>query len=82
MKKNINFNLRMLFGTDESIVGVDYLNRSILINVSISDFYGHNDLFFRGSRSPKKPNKSNDSEEVTSDQVFKKKFKSYLKNNI
>ncbi|RNA10956.1 syntaxin-binding 5 isoform X2, partial [Brachionus plicatilis] len=58
----------MLFGTDESIVGVDYLNRSILINVSIGDFYGPNDLFYRGSRSPKKHNRSNDSEEGNSDQ--------------
>lgn len=64
----------MLFGTDESVVGVDYLNRSILINVSIGDFYGPNDLFYRGSRSPKKHNKSNDSEEGA-DQVLILRYK-------
>ena len=61
---------RLLFGTDESIVGVDYVNRHILINVSLIDFYGTNDPFHRGNRSPKKHNKLNESDETNvNDQV-------------
>lgn len=33
-------NNMLLFGTDESMVCVDYANRTILMNVSCCDFYG------------------------------------------
>jgi hypothetical protein len=33
-------NNMLLFGTDESVVCVDYGNRSILMNISCCDFYG------------------------------------------
>lgn len=33
-------NNMLLFGTDESIVCADYANRSILMNISVADFYG------------------------------------------
>ncbi|CAF0873638.1 unnamed protein product [Brachionus calyciflorus] len=66
---NINIHTKanlLLFGTDESIVGVDYHNRAILINVSLVDFYGIQDPFHRGNRSPKKHNKSNELDESNS----------------
>ena len=59
----------LLFGTDESVVCVDYVNRTLLLNVAISDFYGTQDPFHRGQKSPKKSNKtiSTDIEESQSE---------------
>lgn len=50
----------LLFGTDESIVAVDYVSRSILLNISTVDLYGASDPFQRGQKSPKKKNESDD----------------------
>ncbi len=49
----------ILFGTDESIVAMDYANRTLLINMSIVDFYGAQDPFHRitGSSNNKSPKK-------------------------
>jgi hypothetical protein len=49
-----------MFGTDESIVGVDITTRTLLINVSLVDFYGAQDPFNRGHKSPKKNTKDSD----------------------
>lgn len=58
---------RILFGTDESIVGVDYANRTLLVNVSTVDFYGPQDPFNRGHKSPKKNTKGNDGDDNWAD---------------
>lgn len=54
----------IFFGTDESIVGVDYVNRVTLLNVSLVDFYGGQDPFHRGQRSPKKNTRANESDDL------------------
>ena len=51
----------LLFGTDESIVVVEFATRTLLLNMSLVDFYGTQDPFQRppiGQKtSPKKANK-------------------------
>lgn len=51
--------LRFLFGAEENIIGVDYQNRTILINIPVTDLYI--DPYHRiGSKSPKKAKDSDD----------------------
>ena len=50
----------LLFGTEESIVCVEFTNRTIMLNISLVDFYGSQDPFHRSAgqkSSPKKANK-------------------------
>lgn len=55
-----------LFGTDESITGVDYQSRAVLINIPVSDLII--DPYHRaGPKSPKKPNAD---EEVRKHLIF------------
>jgi syntaxin-binding protein 5 len=60
-----------LFGTDESVVCLDYLNRTILLNISLVDLYTNQDPFHRHQKSPKKSNKSlaNESEETSAGEL-------------
>lgn len=46
--------LRLLIGTDESVICVDYSSRSVLINLAITELYNLSEPFFRGKNSPKK----------------------------
>lgn len=60
----------LLFGTDESIVCVEFASKSLLLNISLVDLYGTQDPFHRpiaGQKSsPKKANKNvSDSDDIT-----------------
>ena len=47
-------NKRLLIGTEESIICVDYTSRTIVLNMSIIDFYGNQDPYQRNLKSPRK----------------------------
>jgi hypothetical protein len=63
-------NKLLLFGTDESIVCVEYATKTLLLNVSLVDLYGTQDPFNRPpagpKTSPKKASKTvSDSDDIT-----------------
>jgi hypothetical protein len=56
------FHYRLVFGLENGLVVVDYLNQFILMNLATADLYGKMDPFQRATLSPKRrgiPNESN-----------------------
>ena len=51
---------RLIFGLENGLVVIDYLNQSILMNTATVDLYGTMDPFQRTSISPKRRGTSND----------------------
>ena len=49
---------RLVFGTDEGLVCIDYANRIILMNIAVCDLYSSQEIAHRMQKSPKKATKS------------------------
>ena len=55
------FRPRLVFGLENGLVVVDFLSKSILMNMATGDLYGTMDPFQRATSSPKRRGPSNDS---------------------
>jgi hypothetical protein len=51
---------RLVFGLDNGLVVIDFLSKSILMNMATADLYGTMDPFQRTTASPKRRGPSND----------------------